>query len=164
MIVDNSTTIENNGAPAASANVVVGQNVQFAASIGADGRMHLDYLMLGLQKADDKPAGPTDVNKDAVDTKPANATPVASPPVAGSIVKGKAVVDSAPVNNELTFTGYVDSFDVQSGRLVLSSTTQYFRFETECANGDLVPGKALLFSAVVNSDGSYAATEIHTYE
>jgi hypothetical protein len=89
---------------------------------------------------------------------------MASPPAAGSVVKGKAIIDSAPVNNELTVTGYVDGFDAQSARLVLSSTTQYFRFETECTNAELVPGRGVLFGAVVNADGSYAATEIRTYE
>jgi hypothetical protein len=164
MIIDAATTIENNGAPAAASDVVVGQEVVFAASVNVDGRDHLDYLDVGPATADDKPSAPNASDKDAKGTEPANGTPVAAPPVAGTVVVGKAIIDSAPVNSELTVTGYVDNFEAQSARLVLSSTTQYFRFETACTNAELVPGRGLLFTAVVNPDGSYAVTEIRTYE
>jgi hypothetical protein len=168
LVIDATTTIDNNGAPATVSDVVVGQQVWFVASVGTDGRDHLDYLGSGVDAAVNKNAGPIDKSSELVDktTEPAapnNETPQGEPAV-GSVVKGKAVIEAAPSANELTVSASVGGGDMRSARLLLGSSTKYFRFDTECTGVDLAAGTGILFAAVVNADGSYTATDIRRYE
>jgi hypothetical protein len=167
MVVDSTTTFENNGAAATVADVTVGQRVAFAASLDPQGRDHLDYLDLGFEASAaaaegtapsavaSKDSGSTDANKAA--TVPA---PKPAPAAADGVVTGKGVVEVAPVNDELSVHASVNGADPTSLRLALGTATQYFRLDTACTAPELVAGTVIFFVAVANADGTYTATEI----
>ena len=181
LTVDSTTTFENRGSTAAASDIVVGKPVIFAASVGTDGRDHLDHLDLSADIAADPGTDPTAPAKGA-DADAAKAALAANDPAAGdkepaavpdasqaelpsgAVVTGKAVIDAAPANNEVLVHAAVDDRDVRSMRLLLGPATQYFRFETVCTSPALVGGTGMLFSAVSNGDGTYTATEIRIYE
>ena len=167
MVMDSTTTFENNGVAATAADVTVGQRVAFAASLDPQGRDHLDYLDLGLEAsaaaetsagpsaAGNKEVGSTDANKAA--TVPAGKP---APAAADGVVSGKGVVEVAPANNELSVRASVDGADPQSLRLALGTATQYFHADTACTDAELVVGTVIFFAAVANPDGTYTAKEI----
>ena len=139
----------------------------FAASLGPEGRDHLDYLDLGLEASaaaeasaapnavGNKGTGPTDAIKAA--TVPAAKV---VPAAADGVVSGKGVVEVAPVNDELAVRASVDGADPESLRLALGTATQYFHVDTACTDPELVVGTVIFFAAVANVDGTYTATEI----
>ena len=176
MTVDSTTTFDNLGSPAAASDVAVGQRVIFSASVGTDGRDHLDYLELsadaGATTANDadlaakKAAAAADKSDTAADDAKAAAAAAASKEEAPSdgVVTGKAVIDAAPANNEMLVRAAVDGRDLQPMRLLLGSATQYFRFDTQCTSPELAVGTSMLLSAVPNGDGTFTATEVRLYD
>jgi hypothetical protein len=163
MVVDSATTFD--GAAAAAPEVAVGQRVVFVASVGTDGRDHLDVLdfasVVTSKPADPAPK-PSDSATDAV--KPAAPAGAKDEPATDGVVRGKGLADAAPENNELAVSAYIGATDPESLRLRLGSATQYFRFETACTNAEIVAGTPVVFAAVDNGDGTYTATEMHLYE
>jgi hypothetical protein len=184
MTVDSTTTFENRGLAAAVSDVAVGQKVIFSAYVGTDGSDRLAYIELsadvvevhrgeeadaGTKEADivaKKAAGAANQSDKTADELKAAAVPDVAPaePPSGAVVRGKALIDAPPANNEVLVRASFDGSDLQSMRLLLAPATQYFRFETECTSPALVVGTAMLLSAVSNGDGTYTATEIRIYD
>ena len=184
MTVDSTTAFENRGLPATASDLAVGQRVIFSAYVATDGRDHLVFIELsgdivevkpsadatGANKEADlaaiKAAGAANKSDQAADDMKAAAVGAISKDEAPSdgVVRGKGVIDAAPVNNEVLVRASVDGRDLQPMRLLLGSATRYFRFETECTSPELVVGASMLLSAVPNGDGTYTATEIRIYE
>lgn len=159
MVVDSATMFMNNGSAATAADAQVGQHVVFAASVGADGSNHLDYVELGVD------AAPPDAAKEsaAIDAKKAGVAPADSAPEPPSdgVLRGKDVLTAAPVDNVVVVTAPLAA--PTTIRLVLDSSTRYHRLDTACANPELGAGTVLMYAAVPNADGTYTATEIRIF-
>ena len=165
MIVDATTTFENNGATATASDVAVGQRVVFAVAIGPDGRDHLEYLDLGVESASAAADAAANKSAEPTDAKGTGDPAVSKDDVASDgTVMGKGVIDAAPANNQLAVSEYLGqaSFGHCSSRS--ERRTRYFRFDTECSGGEFVAGAAVMFVAVRNDDGTYTATELHFAE
>lgn len=164
-LVDSTTTFENRGAPATLADVAIGLRVLFSTTLSDSGPHHLDYLDLG---GGDAPAAAT---PEAVEAKKAAAEAATTKPDGAANedpssdgrIEGKGVVESATAD-ELTVTGAVGQGDKAVLRLRVGTATQFFRYETACANDAQFVGAALMFGAVDNGDGTYTATDVHLFD
>lgn len=175
VIVDASTTLETNGKSGPLVDAAVGQRVLFVVSVGDDQRLHLDYIDNRLDDADVKPVDTTAADKVDAEKKAAavadhsdqvtDEVKAANEAPTDGVVRGKGFADAPPVNNVWVLTAYLAGVaNLQSVRLVLGPDTQFFRFETACANAELVVDSSVVFAALPNGDGTYTATELRIYQ